>query len=81
VAVVIGTGQADAPQGGALLGINITNQSTGEGSGYGQREFPMDGSANGLSGSIAFEGFVKQPSEPGPIADPDSISGTVSWTC
>ncbi|HET7082572.1 MAG TPA: hypothetical protein VFJ00_02530 [Candidatus Limnocylindria bacterium] len=81
VAVVIGTGAVDAPQGGALLGIDIVNQSSGEGSSYGQREFPMDGAANGVSGRVTFKGFVKQLSEPGPIADPDSISGTVSWTC
>jgi hypothetical protein len=81
VGVVIGTGQADAGKGGALLEIDIINQSTGLGSSYGQKVFPMDGAANGVSGKVTFKGFVKRPSEPGPIVDPDSISGTVSWTC
>jgi hypothetical protein len=81
VGVVIGTGQADVPQGGALLEIDIINQKSGEGSSYGQTAFPMDGAANRDSGKVTFDGFVKRPSEPGPIVDPDSISGVVSWTC
>ena len=80
VNLTIGTGQVDAPQGQALLGIDIVNQSTGEGSSYAQAAFPMNGTANGVSGTVTFEGLRKLASE-SPIVDPDLISGTVSWTC
>ena len=80
VGVTIGTGEANGSQGDALLGIDIVNQSTGEGSSYAQALFPMNGPSNGVSGTVTFEGLRKLLSE-SPIVDPDLISGTVSWTC
>jgi hypothetical protein len=80
VAVTIGTGQANGSQGSALVGIDIVNQSTGDGSAYAQAVFPMTGAANGVTGKLTFTGLRKLASE-SPIVDPDLISGTVSWTC
>jgi hypothetical protein len=41
----------------------------------------MEGAADGLSGTATFEGLEKQNTGSGGTFGPDSLAGTVSWTC
>jgi hypothetical protein len=62
-----------------IVNISILN-IPGDASTYGN-EFSMQVAADGLSGTTSFAGLEKQNTGSGATFGPDSMDGTVSWTC
>ena len=65
-----------------VVTISILN-IPGDASSYGKGidPFPMQIAADGLSGTTIFAGLEKQNTGSGTTLGPDSMDGTVSWTC
>ena len=65
--------------------IDILDETNGSGLVYALRgpelPFPFEATEDGRSGEATFEGLPTQPSEPSPTDAPESISGTLSWSC
>jgi hypothetical protein len=65
-----------------VVSIGILN-IPGDASAYGNGidSFSMQVAPDGLSGTTTFEGLEKQQIGSGTTFGPDSMAGTVSWTC
>jgi hypothetical protein len=78
------SGQSPDPVPSVVVQISILDKGTGLGAYYGSSpedpSSPVQTAADG-SWSATFEGLEKLTDSPDPNFGPDTISGTISWTC
>jgi hypothetical protein len=77
---------AAAPEPGVEVAVNLDARSDTEPpesySVYPGTTVHVGGATQAHSGTIDFEGLSREPTEPAPAGDlPDTISGSVGWTC